>query len=61
VTGGGGPKFIVKDNVSGSVARTEAGFIAHTARPRKDPELRRTMATAARPSSIRYVKATLSR
>ena len=48
VTNGGGPKFIVNDQVSGFVAHSDADFIAHTARLLKDAALRRTMAAAAR-------------
>ncbi len=48
VTDGGGPKFIVKDGVSGFVAHSDADFIAHTARLLKDGDLRRDMAAAAR-------------
>ncbi len=48
VTDSGGPKFIVRDGVSGFVAASNADFIAHTARLLKDAELRRKMADAAR-------------
>ncbi len=48
VTGDGGPKFIVRDGVSGFVAGNDAEFIERTALLLRDADLRRTMAGAAR-------------
>jgi len=48
VTDSGGPKFIVNDGVSGFIAHSDAQFIAYTAALLKNPELRATMAAAAR-------------
>lgn len=48
VTSAGGPKFIVKDGVSGFVAQTDAEFIERTACLLRDAALRQTMARAAR-------------
>lgn len=48
VTGAGGPKFIVRDGVSGFVADTDAEFIDRTKRLLKDAELRERMGAAAR-------------
>lgn len=47
VTNGGGPKFIVKDGVTGLISANDAEFIAHTARLLKDQALRQSMASAA--------------
>lgn len=48
VTDAGGPKFIVREGVSGFVARTDSEFIGHTARLLRDMELRARMGRAAR-------------
>ena len=48
VTDAGGPKFIVREGVSGLVARDDAEFIRGTARLLCDPELRARMGQAAR-------------
>lgn len=48
VTDGGGPKFIVRPEVSGFVAHNHEAFIERTARLLKDAALRRRMARAAR-------------
>jgi glycosyltransferase involved in cell wall biosynthesis len=48
VTDAGGPKFIVRDGVSGLVARTEAEFIGNTARLLRDAAERSEMGRAAR-------------
>lgn len=48
VTDEGGPKFIVRDGVSGFVARTDAEFIDRTVRLLCDDALRARMALAAR-------------
>lgn len=48
VTDAGGPKFIVRDGVSGFVAHKDAEFVEKTARLLRDPELRCRMSAAAR-------------
>ncbi len=48
VTDAGGPKFIVREGVSGFVARDAAAFIERTARLLRDPALRARMGQAAR-------------
>ncbi len=48
VTDSGGPKFIVRDGISGYVAASSGEFIERTARLLKDADLRRKMANAAR-------------
>lgn len=48
VTSAGGPKYIVKDGISGLVAGTDAEFIVHTSRLLRDAALREKMARAAR-------------
>ena len=48
VTGAGGPKFIVRDGVTGFVAHEDADFIARTARLLCDAELRARMGAEAR-------------
>jgi glycosyltransferase involved in cell wall biosynthesis len=48
VTDAGGPKFIVRNGVSGFVARSDEDFIACTARLLNDSDLRRRMSAAAR-------------
>ena len=48
VTDAGGPKFIVRDGVSGFVAHSDAEFIEYTARLLRDAGLRRSMGAAAR-------------
>jgi len=48
VTGAGGPKFIVRDGVSGFAAETDAEFIDRTKRLLTDNELRGQMGAAAR-------------
>lgn len=48
VTDGGGPKFIVREGVSGFVARDDGEFIERTARLLRDAELRARMGRAAR-------------
>ena len=48
VTNAGGPKFIVRDGVSGLVAHSDAKFVEATARLLRDPELRCRMSAAAR-------------
>jgi glycosyltransferase involved in cell wall biosynthesis len=48
VTDAGGPKFIVRDGVSGFVARDDAEFIDRTARLLTDSKLRSEMGRAAR-------------
>jgi phosphatidylinositol alpha 1,6-mannosyltransferase len=48
VTDAGGPKFIVREGVSGFVARTESEFIERTARLLRSIDLRARMGEAAR-------------
>ncbi len=48
VTDAGGPKFIVREGVSGFVARSDSEFIERTARLLRDAELRARMGQAAR-------------
>lgn len=48
VTDSGGPKFIVRDGISGYVAASGAEFIERAARLLKNADLRRKMAAAAR-------------
>jgi glycosyltransferase involved in cell wall biosynthesis len=48
VTDAGGPKFIVRADVSGFVAHSNSEFIEHTTRLLKDAALRARMSTAAR-------------
>ncbi len=48
VTDAGGPKFIVREGISGFVARSESEFIERTACLLRDAELRARMSTAAR-------------
>jgi glycosyltransferase involved in cell wall biosynthesis len=48
VTDAGGPKFIVREGVSGFVARNHGEFIGLTARLLRDPEMRARMGQAAR-------------
>jgi glycosyltransferase involved in cell wall biosynthesis len=48
VTDGGGPKFIVRDGISGYVAHSDAGFIELTGRLLCDATLREKMGAAAR-------------
>ena len=48
VTGAGGPKFIVRDGVTGFVADNDSEFVERTARLLRDVDLRRTMAAEAR-------------
>jgi len=48
VTDAGGPKFIVRDGLTGFVGRTDAEFIERTARLLRDPKLRTCMGAAAR-------------
>jgi phosphatidylinositol alpha 1,6-mannosyltransferase len=52
VTFSGGPKFIVKDGVTGFVAQTGQEFIERTAQLLRDAALRRTMAQAAREQAM---------
>ena len=47
VTNGGGPKFIVRNGVSGFVAQSDADFIAKTAELLNDQSLRRVIALNA--------------
>jgi phosphatidylinositol alpha 1,6-mannosyltransferase len=47
VTDSGGPKFIVRDGVSGLIARSDADFIEHIARLLCDAELRHNMGANA--------------
>lgn len=48
VTNAGGPKFIVREGVSGFVARTDSEFIQRTAQLLRDADLRGRMGKAAR-------------
>jgi glycosyltransferase involved in cell wall biosynthesis len=48
VTDAGGPKFIVKNNVSGFVAANDGEFVDWTAWLLRNPELRRSMGAEAR-------------
>lgn len=48
VTDAGGPKFIVREGVTGFVARDDSDFIEHTGRLLQDSSLRSEMAAAAR-------------
>ena len=48
VTSTGGPKFIVRNGISGFVAATDAEFIAHTAELLRNAPLRSRMAQSAR-------------
>jgi glycosyltransferase involved in cell wall biosynthesis len=48
VTAAGGPKFIVREGVSGYVCRSDGEFAEHTARLLRDAHLRACMAQAAR-------------
>lgn len=48
VTDAGGPKFIVRDGVSGFVARDNDGFVRRTAELLRNPGLRARMGAAAR-------------
>jgi phosphatidylinositol alpha 1,6-mannosyltransferase len=48
VTDAGGPKFIVREGVSGFVARTDSEFIERTAKLLGDADLRARMGQAAR-------------
>jgi phosphatidylinositol alpha 1,6-mannosyltransferase len=48
VTDGGGPKFIVREGVSGFVAHDSRQFMERTALLLRDPDLRARMASAAR-------------
>ena len=48
VTNDGGPKFIVRDGISGFVARTDVEFVERTAWLLRDSQLRLEMACAAR-------------
>lgn len=48
VTGAGGPKFIVRDGITGFVAHEDADFIAQTIRLLQDAELRARMGADAR-------------
>jgi phosphatidylinositol alpha 1,6-mannosyltransferase len=48
VTDAGGPKFIVREGVTGFVAAREYEFIERTARLLGDPDLRKRMSQAAR-------------
>lgn len=48
VTDAGGPRFIVRDGVSGFVAGSHGEFIERTAQLLRDSELRRAMGQAAR-------------
>jgi len=48
VTGAGGPRFIVRDGISGFVAHSEAAFIERTMRLLCDTELREKMGADAR-------------
>jgi phosphatidylinositol alpha 1,6-mannosyltransferase len=48
VTDAGGPKFIVREGVSGFVARADNEFIEQTARLLRDTDLRERMGGAAR-------------
>ncbi len=52
VTDAGGPKFIVREDVSGFVARSEAAFIERTAQLLRDPAVRARMGQAAREQAI---------
>ena len=53
VTDSGGPKFIVRDGISGFVADCDASFIESTARLLRDSGLRQAMARAARAQAAR--------
>lgn len=48
VTEAGGPKFIVREGLSGFVAHSEAEFVEFAKRLLRDAELRKTMGRAAR-------------
>ncbi len=48
VTDAGGPKFIVRDGVTGFVARDDSEFVEYAARLLQDSKLRSEMAAAAR-------------
>jgi glycosyltransferase involved in cell wall biosynthesis len=48
VTDAGGPKFIVRNGITGFVAASDAEFVEHTARLIRDTALREEMAQAAR-------------
>jgi phosphatidylinositol alpha 1,6-mannosyltransferase len=48
VTDAGGPKFIVREGVSGFIARADSEFIERTARLLRDNDLRARMGQAAR-------------
>jgi glycosyltransferase involved in cell wall biosynthesis len=48
VTNAGGPKFIVREGISGFVSHSETEFVEHTARLLRDEPLRSGMARAAR-------------
>ena len=52
VTSEGGPKFIVRDGVSGFVAGNDGEFIERTALLLRDADLRRTMSGAAREQAM---------
>ncbi len=52
VTCDGGPKFIVRDGVSGFVAANDGEFIERTALLLRDADLRRTMSVAAREQAM---------
>ncbi len=52
VTNSGGPKFIVREGVSGFVGQTDADFVDRTAKLLRDPELRLRMARAARAQAL---------
>jgi phosphatidylinositol alpha 1,6-mannosyltransferase len=52
VTKSGGPKFIVREGVSGFVGQTDADFLDRTAQLLCDPELRSRMAQGARAQAL---------
>jgi phosphatidylinositol alpha 1,6-mannosyltransferase len=52
VTSAGGPKFIVREGVSGFVAENDADFVDRTAQLLGDPELRSRMGQAARQQAL---------
>ncbi len=52
VTGSGGPKFIVREGISGFVGQTDADFLDRTAQLLRDPELRLRLAQGARAQAL---------
>ena len=48
VTNAGGPRFIVREGVSGFVANNDAEFVERTHRLLRDPKLRSSMGASAR-------------